>query len=292
MCKYDRILFFVIVINYSIILYSFSPNSVADDDIIAKIADCCPFLEDLNVSGGFGVTNLGVQWFCTGTYNPDHLYHHHGSHLESNNKVLPDNRQFMLKNTGSRIGFQPTPILQIGQPISSRPVVKGEILKSLKRANFTGTSVDSKALELLLSHCKNLQKMIMDDEVWNNFFNLFEIDDEKGGISVGCIDCVGPSPKMVEINMATNVSFHLDSVLFLFPNLINLTFNKPLNTAKPECITNLTMFLSDFVNQSRLTLKDVHFDHMTPFLGEDLGSRLTHLFFSVISRVFFTYIYT
>jgi len=38
--------------------------------------------------------------------------------------------------------------------------------------------------------------------------------------------------------------------------------------------------LSDFVNQSRLTLKDVHFDHMTPFLGEDLGSRLTHLFFS------------
>ena len=185
----------------------------------------------------------------------------------------------MLKNTGSRIGFQPTPILQIGQPISSRPIVKGEILKSLKRANFTGTSVDSKALELLLSHCKNLQKMIMDDEVWNNFFNLFEIDDEKGGISVGCIDCVGPSPKMVETNMATNVSVHLDSVLFLFPNLTNLTFSKPLNAAKPECITNLTMFLSDFVNQSRLTLKDVHFDHMTPFLG-DLGSRLTHLFFS------------
>ena len=118
------------------------------------------------------MTNLGVQWFCTGTYNPDHLYHQHGG--QESNK--PDNRQFMLKNTGSRIGFQPTPILQIGQPISSRPVVKGEILKSLKRANFTGTSVDSKALELLLSHCKNLQKMIMDDEVWNNFFNLFEID--------------------------------------------------------------------------------------------------------------------
>ena len=153
--------------------------NTCDDDILAKIADCCPYLEDLNVSGSFGVTNLGVQWFCTGTYNPDHLFHGH----ESNK---PDNRQFMLKNPGSRIGFQATPILQIGQTISSKILKKGQILKSLKRANFSGTSVDSKALELLLSHCKNLQKIIMDDEIWNNFFTMFEIDDDRGGISIGC----------------------------------------------------------------------------------------------------------
>ena len=99
----------------------------------------------------------------------------------------PDNRQFMLKNPGNRVGFQATPILQIGQTISSQKVKKGQILKSLKRVNFTGTSVDSKALELLLSNCKNLQKMIMDDETWNVFFSMFEIDDDRGGISVGKI---------------------------------------------------------------------------------------------------------
>ena len=42
---------------------------------VAKVADCCPLLEDLDVTGSFGITNLGVQWFCTGTYNPNHLYH-------------------------------------------------------------------------------------------------------------------------------------------------------------------------------------------------------------------------
>ena len=90
---------------------------------------------------------------------------------------------------------------------------------------------------------------------------------------------MGICEKMVEINMATNVSVHLDSILFLFPNLTHLTFFKPLNTAKPETVANLSMFLSDFNNQSRITLKDVNFDHMAPFLG-DLGARLTHLYFS------------
>ena len=42
---------------------------------LAKVADCCPLLEDLDVTGSFGITNLGVQWFCTGTYNPNHMYH-------------------------------------------------------------------------------------------------------------------------------------------------------------------------------------------------------------------------
>ena len=41
----------------------------------AKVADCCPLLEDLDVTGSFGITNIGVQWFCTGTYNPNHMYH-------------------------------------------------------------------------------------------------------------------------------------------------------------------------------------------------------------------------
>ena len=50
------------------------PNT-CDDDILAKVADCCPLLEDLDVTGSFGITNLGVQWFCTGTYNPNHMYH-------------------------------------------------------------------------------------------------------------------------------------------------------------------------------------------------------------------------
>ena len=93
----------------------------------------------------------------------------------------------MIKDPGSRIGFQATPFLQFGQTISSKTMKKGQILTSLKRANLSGTSVDSKALELLLSHCKNIQKMIMDDEIWNHFFNLFEIDDDRGGITVGCI---------------------------------------------------------------------------------------------------------
>ena len=73
---------------------------------------------------------------------------------------------------------------------------------------------------------------------------------------------------MVEINMVTNVSVYLNSILFLFPNLTHFTLNKPLNTAKPETVTNMSLFLSDFKNQTRLTLKDVHFDPVTPFLGK------------------------
>ena len=75
---------------------------------------------------------------------------------------------------------------------------------------------------------------------------------------------------MVEINMVTNVSVYLNSILFLFPNLTHFTLNKPLNTAKPETVTNMSLFLSDFKNQTRLTLKDVHFDPVTPFLGKRL----------------------
>ena len=79
------------------------PNT-CDDDILAKVADCCPLLEDLNVTGSFGITNLGVQWFCTGTYNPNHLYHN-----------APDNRSILLKDPKTRVGFQPTPIIQFGE---------------------------------------------------------------------------------------------------------------------------------------------------------------------------------
>ena len=129
----------------------------------------CPHVEDLNVTGSFGITNLGVQWFCTGTYNPNHLFH-----------GAPDNRKVLLQDPSTRIGFQPTPIIQFGQTIASKGVKKGQILKSLRRADFGGTSIDSKALELVLSHCKMLQKLVVDDEVWTMFFNLFEINDEKG----------------------------------------------------------------------------------------------------------------
>ena len=62
--------------------------NTCDDDILAKIGECCPFLEELNVSGSFGVTNLGVQWFCTGTYNPDHLFHGRVAHFSLKNQDM------------------------------------------------------------------------------------------------------------------------------------------------------------------------------------------------------------
>ena len=146
------------------------PNT-CDDDILAKISNCCPLLEDLNVTGSFGITNLGIQWFCTGTYNPNHIYHGSGS----SSSASPDNRKVMLQDPANRVGFQPTPIIQFGQTISSKSVKKGQILTSLKKANFSGTSIDCKALELILSHCKKLQKLVVDDEIWTLFFNLFEV---------------------------------------------------------------------------------------------------------------------
>ena len=251
------------------------PNT-CDDDILAKIADCCPLLEDLDITGSFGVTDLGVQWFCTGNYNPNHLYHNHGGIGATG---LPDNRKVLLQDPSKRVGFQATPMVQFGQTIASKGMKKGQILQSLKRMNFTGTSVNNKALEMILSSCKKLQKLVIDDEIWNQFFSLFQINEEKGGVSNGCIDCVGPCPYMVDINMSSNVALHLDSILVLFPNLSHLVLNNPLQNARPEIMTNLSFCLSDFENQNSLTLKDVQFDHMGPFI-QDLGSRLTSLFFS------------
>ena len=248
------------------------PNT-CDDDILAKVAECCPFLEDLNVTGSFGITNLGIQWFCTGTYNPNHLLHN-----------APDNRKVLLKDLNNRVGFQPTPIINFGQTISSKSVKKGQILASLRRANFSGTSMDSKALEVVLTHCKKLQKLVVDDEIWSKFFNIFESQDRKGGIPSGCLDCVGPIESMLEINMISNMATHLDSINFLFPNLSHLTLHKPTLNANPEIMANLSICLSEFQNQNSLTLKDVHFDHMSPFLT-DLGQKLTTLCFSGKSTV-------
>ena len=103
----------------------------------------------------------------------------------------------MVQDPSTRIGFQPTPIIQFGQTISSKSVKKGQILTSLKRANFNGTSIDSKGLELILTHCKKLQKLVVEDEIWSNFLSLFEANDKRGGIPPGCLDCVGPIERLV-----------------------------------------------------------------------------------------------
>ena len=110
---------------------------------------------------------------------------------------LPDNRKVLVQDPSTRIGFQPTPIIQFGQTISSKSVKKGQILTSLKRVNFTGTSMDSKALELILTHCKKLQKIVVDDEIWSTFFSLFEVSDKPGGIANGCLDCVGAIERLI-----------------------------------------------------------------------------------------------
>lgn len=145
------------------------PNT-CDDDILAKIAECCPSLEELDVSGSFGITNMGLQWFCTGTYNPNHLYH----------LPLPDNRKVLLQDPALRLGFQPTPIVaQFGQTIAKQLGKKGQILKSLKVANFMKTSIDSKGLEVVVSHCKSLHRLDVDEDVWSTFFNMFEVKSGK-----------------------------------------------------------------------------------------------------------------
>ena len=247
------------------------PNT-CDDDILAKIADCCPLLEDLNIAGSFGVTDLGVQWFCTGNYNPNHLYHHGGS-----GSSLPDNRKVLLQPS-KRVGFQATPMIQFGQSMAPEVKKEGQILTSIKRINFTGTSINSKSLEMILSSCKKLQKLVIEDDIWNQFFNLFQINEESN-ISSGCIDCVGPCPYMLDINMVTNVANHLESIQFIFPNLSHLVLNKPLQNARPETMMTNLFTLSEFENLNSLTLKDVQFDNLGPFL-QDLGPRLTSVFLS------------
>ena len=57
--------------------------------------------------------------------------------------------------------------------------------------------MDSKALELILTHCKKLQKLVVDDEIWSTFFSLFEVSDKPGGIANGCLDCVGAIERLI-----------------------------------------------------------------------------------------------
>ena len=57
--------------------------------------------------------------------------------------------------------------------------------------------MDGKALELILTHCKKLQKLVVDDEIWSTFFSLFEVSDKPGGISNGCLDCVGAIERLI-----------------------------------------------------------------------------------------------
>ena len=86
---------------------------------------------------------------------------------------------------------------------------------------------------------------------------------------------------MLDINMMSNVALHLNSILFLFPNLSHLTLLKPtVDASNPEIMINLSMCLSEFRNQNSLTLKDVHFDHINPFLVDQIGNQLTQLCFS------------
>ena len=85
---------------------------------------------------------------------------------------------------------------------------------------------------------------------------------------------------MLDMNMVSNVAPNLCSILFLFPNLSHLTLQKPTLNANPEIMANLSICLSEFRNQNSLTLKDVNFDHINPFLGDVLGKQLTQLCFS------------
>lgn len=184
----------------------------------------------------------------------------------------------MLEDPSRRVGFVPTPLVNFGQTISKTTMKKGQILKSLRKANFSGCSIDSKGLEGLLTSCKSLERLVVDDEVWTAFFSLFEANEDKGGVANGCIDCVGPITSMVDINMVSNVTTFMDSILFLFPNLSHLILSKPLSQANPDILANLALNLSEFSNQNSLTLKEVHFDHISPFLTS-LGESLTSLSF-------------
>ena len=80
--------------------------------------------------------------------------------------------------------------------------------------------------------------------------------------------------------MMSNVALNLNSILFLFPNLSHLTLQKPTLNADPGIMMNLSICLSEFRNQNSLMLKDVHFDHINPFLVDQLGNQLTQLCFS------------
>ena len=123
----------------------------------------------------------------------------------------------------------------------------------------------------------------MDDEIWTAFMKLFTVNEERGFVTPGCIDCVGPTPSMTDINMASNVTENLESLLYLFPNLRTLTLAKPLAVMDDSSVNNifcLSNCLPDFRNQNNLSLKDVNFNHISPFLSEaGVSARITHLNF-------------
>ena len=85
--------------------------------------------------------------------------------------------------------------------------------------------MDSKALELILTHCKKLQKLVVDDEIWSTFFSLFEVSDKPGGIANGCLDCVGAIERLILC-----VTFEVTVVIrelrskFKFPAKIEMGF--------------------------------------------------------------------
>ena len=83
---------------------------------------------------------------------------------------------------------------------------------------------------------------------------------------------------MLDVNILSNVATNLASILFLFPNLSHLTLLKPTLNANPEVIANLSLCLSEFKNQNSLTLKDVNFDHINPFLGDRIGKGNKNVF--------------
>lgn len=240
------------------------PNT-CDDDILGKVADCCPLLEELDVSGSFGVTNTGMNLFCRAISQLDH----------STAAANPVN---------TRIGYQATPLAQLnrfGHPHLPKTAA-GQIIRSLKMANFAGTTIDHKGLEVLLSHCKNLINATVDDEVWTLFFAMFLTED-----SPGCLDCVGAIDTMKHINMTSNVTSSMPAVLYLFPNLTHLVLNKPLNQSTNTLVDvgNLADCLPLFHAQTTLTLKDVDLDRLSPYIMGLCGDRITTLLFSGKSSV-------
>jgi hypothetical protein len=111
------------------------PN-VADDELLATVAACCPRLRDLDVAGSFGVTNRGVRWLSgrqarSASFAPD-------SEADDDDGDDEEGKETCLPG----------------------------LAQTLRTANFECTSIDVNGLEVILHDFGQLQSLRVDDAIW------------------------------------------------------------------------------------------------------------------------------
>ena len=96
------------------------PN-VCDDEILSFIGENCPKLEELDVSGSFGITNQGIRWLTGRERPPVHpISINFGGGKPQGSKLSLQDAIRAKSNPISRIGFQPTPFAAVINPVQEK----------------------------------------------------------------------------------------------------------------------------------------------------------------------------